>query len=86
MENAEIFLTKITELVPPGNIQRHNLTVDSDGLILTLTLGEVYLSYTIEGDDMETDPIELAETIHKDIKENNRIEKAREKFARSLTL
>ena len=59
MKEAKFLLEKLTELVPPGEGQHHNLTLDElEGkLTLTLMCGERYLPFGLEDSDLER-PVE----------------------------
>ena len=59
MRSAKLLLQRLTEIVPPGDGQRHNLTVDKDGdLILHLMLGDKFIPVKLTEDDFDK-PVHL---------------------------
>ena len=53
MLETRLFLRKLEERVPPGEGQRHNLTIDDKGdLVLALMLGENVATFILEFDDL----------------------------------
>ena len=53
MLEAKLFLEEITKAFPPGEGQRHNLTVEGKNLVLTLMLGERYQPIVLTDDDLD---------------------------------
>lgn len=60
LKGAKRFLDILTELVPPGENQRHNITVEDDKLTLTLMVGSKYYSYHFDENDLVIDVDSLA--------------------------
>lgn len=53
--NLPAFMAHLCEEIPPGEGQRHNITLDGENgrLELTLMLGEAFQSFFIESDDLK---------------------------------
>ena len=61
---ARAFLEELTRLCPPPlEVQHHSLTLGEKGLELTIMAGSVYLPVTLDPDDLERDPVQLARDI-----------------------
>lgn len=48
MRDAKLLLERITEMIPPGEGQHHNLTVQHGNLVLCLMLGDRYQPMVLE--------------------------------------
>jgi hypothetical protein len=69
MNNAKLLLQKLTILIPPGEDQRHNLTVNEDGnLMLGLMLGDVFQYLMLEDEDFLKSADSLANEICRAVK------------------
>ena len=63
MRIAKELLERLTELVPPGPGQRHNLTIEDGKLQITLMTGDNYQSFLFEDEDYAQPVEEAARTI-----------------------
>ena len=50
MEKAKLLLERVTEVIPPGDGQHHNFTVQHGNLVLCLMLGKRYQPMVFEDD------------------------------------
>lgn len=65
MRNAIKLLAILEAILPPGDGQRHNITLDDNGLPqLTLMLGERYCPVRFDETDLDKSPAILALEIH----------------------
>lgn len=65
MENARRLLVLVSYLLPAGEGQRHALTLHGKDLELVLFLGDMFLPFTLEAEDLQRHPTEVAtEIIH----------------------
>ena len=65
MKATEILLRKVTELYPPNEGQRHNLTLLGDGLQLTLMLVDGYHPVFLPERSLGKSPNDLIDEISK---------------------
>lgn len=65
MQDAKALLQLLTERIAPGENQRHSLTLADDGekLQVTLMLGDRYVPFVIEEDDLLKPVNELVDEI-----------------------
>lgn len=64
MKDAKTLLKKMTELYPPNEGQRHNLTLYNNGLQLTLMVGEDYQSIILPEQSLKKSPNFLIDEIN----------------------
>lgn len=71
MHRVGLFLELLNKRIPPGEGQRHNLTLNNNGkLELTLMLGEKYVPFQLEEIDLDLRVLDLVETIQHVLKES----------------
>ncbi len=64
MKEARILLERLTEEFPPGENQRHNITINSKGnIIITLMIDGKYYPFLINEDDLNKTSFQLLEEI-----------------------
>ncbi len=63
MRSAKQLLEALTEALPPGEGQRHSITVADGNLAVTLMLGERYVPAYLEDEDLDRPAGEIAEEI-----------------------
>lgn len=63
MKNAKLLLERLTEMIPPGDKQHHNLIVEDGNLILTLMCGDKYHPIRLEDIDFGKTVKQLANEI-----------------------
>jgi len=59
MKKVKLLLEQLTEKIPPGPGQRHNITFDGVGLVVTLMLGEKNQPLTFNEDGLDKSADEL---------------------------
>ncbi len=64
MRNAKLLLEQLTKTIPPGQEQRHNLTIDEQGnLVLYLMLGKRYQPVILTEEELDKSANDLTEEI-----------------------
>lgn len=63
MKNARLLLERLTEMIPPGDKQHHNLIVEDGNLILTLMCRDKYYPFKLEDIDFGKPVKQLANEI-----------------------
>lgn len=64
MNEAKLLLEKLTERIPPGKCQKHNITLDDGGkLFVTLMLGDRYVPFSFDEADLNLSVSELVDNI-----------------------
>lgn len=53
MYRAKLLLELLTKHIPPGEGQKHNLTLNEGGLEVTLMLGEKYIPFWLQETDFD---------------------------------
>lgn len=53
MREAKRLLEELTKLIPPGIGQRHNITCGDNGLEVTLMVGDRYVPFLLEEEDLD---------------------------------
>lgn len=65
MKNAKLLLKQLTKDIPPGQGQRHNLTIDEGGnLVIHLMLGKRYQPIALTEKDLDLTVDELAKEVY----------------------
>lgn len=65
MKDAKKLLQILTDQIPPGEGQKHNMILDGDRLIINLMLGKQYQPVLLSEKAMDQPAIVIASEIHK---------------------
>ena len=80
MKDAKLLLELLTISIPPGNKQRHNLTVEDDKLILHLICGDLCHPFELEDADFDKPVAQLAEEIRSQMVKAGYLEEAKQEW------
>lgn len=63
MYRAKLLLEMLTRRIPPGEGQRHNITLGDDGLEVTLMLESRYVPFVLKETDFDLPVQSLVDTV-----------------------